>query len=158
MGGSAVVYAASKDERIEAVVLDSAFADSASITANFVEASIGMPVWIVRPFLWSAEHLHGVPLSAGRAVDVIGRIAPRPVLVIQDVGDPIVPADHGRRLAAACPGAELWMTDTARFASDAFGTHIKSYKYDPKPYVERVTRFFDAAFARSRPAAVEDRG
>ena len=44
------------------------------------------------------------------------------------------------RLAAACPGAELWITDTARFATDAFGTHIKSYRYDPKPYVERVKR------------------
>jgi pimeloyl-ACP methyl ester carboxylesterase len=148
MGGSTVAYAASKDPRIEAVVVDSAFADSASITANFVEASMGMPAWIARPFLWSAEHLHGVPLSAGRAVDVVGRIAPRPLLVIQDVSDPIVPADHAKRLAAACPGAELWITDTARFANDSFGTHIKSYKYDPKPYVERVTRFFDAAFAR----------
>lgn len=147
MGGSAVLYAAARDGRIEAVVTDSAFADSASITSNFVEASIGMPGWVASPFLWAAEHLHGLPLSAGRPVDVAGRIAPRPLLVIHDVGDPIVPAEHARRLAASCSGAELWMTDTARLATDAFGTHIKSYKYDPEPYVARVTSFFDASFA-----------
>jgi uncharacterized protein len=153
MGGSAVVYAAAKDERIEAVVLDSAFADSASITENFVQAAMGMPAWVARPFLWSAEYVHGLPLSAGRAVEVVGGIAPRPVLVIQDATDPIVPPDHGRRLAAACPGAELWITDTSRYATDAFGTHIKSYKYDPVPYVERVTGFYDKVFARRASAS-----
>src|SRR5688572_19553911 len=78
MGGSSVVYAAAKDDRIEAVVVDSAFADSASITANFVRSAIGLPIWVAQPFLWSAEAIHGVPLSAGRAGEMVGRIAPRP--------------------------------------------------------------------------------
>ena len=150
MGGSTVLYAAARDTRIEAVVSDSAFADSRAIAVNFVHASMGIPPWLTRPLLWSAEKLHGVPLGAGRAVDVIGAIAPRRLLVIQDQSDPIVPVEQARQLAAACPGAELWITDTAKGRADPFGTHIKSYTNDPTAYVARVTQFFDATFVPER--------
>src|SRR5262249_6596092 len=77
MGGSTVIYAASRDPRIEAVATDSAFADSHTIVTSFLRASLGMPPWVSRPFLWSAETIHGFNLGAGRAIDVVGRIAPR---------------------------------------------------------------------------------
>jgi pimeloyl-ACP methyl ester carboxylesterase len=146
MGGSTVLYAAAKDPRLEAVVSDSAFAESRHVGAPFVRAMTGAPTWLLAPFLWSAEHLHGMELGAGRPIDVVAGIAPRHLLVVHDASDPIVPVADARRLAAACPGAEIWITDVGSDGSP-FGTHIKAYSRDPSAYVTRVTRFLDATFA-----------
>ncbi len=110
MGGEAVLYAAARDPRLEAIVTTDTFAEARTVAASFVSASTGLPRLVVLPILWSAEHLHGVPLGRGRAIDVVGAIPPRPVLLIQNEADPIVPVEHCRRLAAAMPGAEVWIT------------------------------------------------
>jgi len=153
MGGQTALYAAARDQRLEAVVSDCTYADSRSIAANFLYASLGAPRLLLLPLLWSAEHLHGVPLSAGRAIDVAAAIAPRRVLLIHNEADPIVPVAHAERLAAAIPGAELWRTpappaDHPLWATQGrWGMHTQSYKLFPEEYVRRVTRFFDATFA-----------
>ena len=79
-------------------------------------------------------------------------IPPRPVLLIQNAGDPIVPVEQCRRLAAAMPGAEVWITAAPsadhplRVSQGRWGMHTQSYKLYPEEYVERVTRFFDQRF------------
>jgi uncharacterized protein len=152
MGGEAVLYAAARDKRLEAVVTTDTFAEARGVAANFVGASTGLPRLLVVPLAWSAEHLHGMPLGRGRAIDVVGAIAPRPALFIQNEADPIVPVEHCRRLAAAMPGSEVWITaappaeSPLRLSQGRWGTHTQSYKLDPEAYVERVTRFFDARF------------
>jgi fermentation-respiration switch protein FrsA (DUF1100 family) len=147
MGGSTVMYAAARDARLEAVVSDSAFADSHTIVESFVYAAMRLPPWLSRPLLWSAENVHGMELGAGRPIDVVGSIAPRRLLVVHDATDPIVPVAQARLLAAACPGAELWVTDVGEGLTDPFGTHIKAYSRGPEAYVARVTKFFDETFA-----------
>jgi len=152
MGGEVLLYAAARDARLEAVVTTDTFTDVRSVAANFVSAQTGLPVFVVVPLLWSAEHLHGVPLSRGRAIDVVGAIPPRPVLLIQNAEDPIVPVEHCRRLAAAIPGSEVWITAAPsaehplRVSQGRWGMHTQSYKLYPEEYVERVTRFFDQRF------------
>jgi len=146
MGGQTVLYAAARDARMEAVVSDATYADVREIVPNFAHAASGLPtVLFSGPFVWSAQHLHGVPLNA-RAVDVIGRIAPRPVLLIHDDADPIVPVEHCHRLARAYPAAQVWIT-TSPAASPPWGTHAKSYLLHPEEYARRVTAFYDSVFA-----------
>jgi hypothetical protein len=155
MGGSAVLYAAVREPRIEAVVTEGAFADSADVAPRFVSAATGLPRFVLTPFLWSAEHLHGVPLGRGRVVDVAGAIAPRPVLLIHNAADPIVPVDHCRRLAAAIPTAETWITPAPPPSSPVspsrspWGAHVNSYRLDRGAYVSHVVRFFDEVFVRA---------
>ncbi len=154
MGGQTLLYAAARDQRLEAVVSDSTYADVRSIVPNFAHAATGLPALMFSaPFLWSAEHLHRIPLGA-RAVDVIGRIAPRRVLLIHDEADPIVPVEHCRLLARADPTAEVWITysppeamprDVAR---SPWGTHARSFALHPDEYGRRVTDFFDRTFAK----------
>jgi fermentation-respiration switch protein FrsA (DUF1100 family) len=94
-----------------------------------------------------------VPLGRGRAIDVAGRIAPRAVLLIHDEGDPIVPTEHCRRLAAAIPGAQMWILpapppgDPLLVSQGRWGMHTQCYRFRPEEYVRRVTRFYDAVFA-----------
>jgi pimeloyl-ACP methyl ester carboxylesterase len=152
MGGQAVLQAAAREPRLAAVATDSTFADARSIAPRFAHAATGLPGWLVAPVLWSAEHLHGIPLDRGRAIDVVGRIAPRPVLIIHNAGDPIVPLSHAERLLGAIGGATIWVTPiplagtpASELAAGRFGTHIKSYLLDPAGYVARVTAFFDRA-------------
>src|SRR5436309_5974121 len=141
MGGEAVLYAAARDPRLEAIVTTDTFAEARTVAANFVGASTGLPRLVVLPILWSAEHLHGVPLGRGRAIDVVGAIPPRPVLLIQNEADPIVPVEHCRRLAAAMPGAEVWITaappaaDPLIATQGRWGMHTRSYKLYPGAYV-----------------------
>ena len=100
-------------------------------------------------------HLHGIPLERGHAIDVAGEIAPRSVLLIHNEGDPIVPTEHCRRLAAAIPGAEVWITpapppDHPLWAEQGpWGMHTQCYKLDPATYVEHVAGFFDRTFGRN---------
>ena len=152
MGGEAVLYAAARDPRLEAIVTTDTFAEARTVAASFVSASTGLPRLVVVPLLWSAERLHGVPLDRGRAIDVVSAIPPRPVLLIQNEADPIVPVEHCPRLAAAIPGSEVWITAAPsadhplRASQGRWGMHTQSYKLYPKEYVDRVTRFFDQRF------------
>jgi len=153
MGGQAVLYSAARDPRMEAVVSDGTYADVRDIVPNFAHAATGLPtVLFSAPFVWSAQHVHGVPLDA-RAVDVIGRIAPRRVLLIHDAADPIVPVEDCRRLAQAYPAAEVWVTSASLDVEDhagirpPWGTHAKSYLLHPEEYVRRVSEFYDRVFA-----------
>lgn len=154
MGGETSLYAAARDPRLEAVVTEGTFAEARTIAMSFAHASTGLPFAILGPFLWSAEHLHGIPLGRGRAVDVAGRIAPRPVLLIHNEGDPIVPVDDCRRLAAAIQGAETWITPAPPrehplwAAQGPWGMHTQVYKLGPTAYIARVSQFFDAVFVR----------
>lgn len=156
MGGQSVLYAAARDSRLEAVVSDGTYADVRDIVPNFAHAASGLPtVLFSTPFVWSAQHLHGAALNA-RAVDIIGRITPRPVLLIHDAADPIVPVEHCRRLARAYPAAQVWITSTPPDApaqagvQPPWGTHAKSYVLHPDAYVRQVSTFYDAVFNGGR--------
>ncbi|MDX2168115.1 MAG: alpha/beta fold hydrolase [Deltaproteobacteria bacterium] len=158
MGGQTAIYAAAADPRLQAVVSDATYTDTVSITPAFAHASTGLPAWLFgAPFLWSAQHLHGLQVDRARAVDVIGALAPRPVLLIHDVDDPIVPVEQARALAGACKSAELWVTSTPpeqlpERMRGRWGTHAQSYALQPDAYATRVAAFFDRAFAAPPPS------
>jgi len=145
MGGATALRAAAHDRRLRAVVADSAFAAAREVAVAFTHAATGLPTLLAIPFVWSAEHLHGVPLARGATVAALAGGTFPPVLLIQEQHDPIVPVEHCRRLAAAIPGATVWLTGV--HDPGAFGTHIQSYRLAPAAYVARVTAFLDAVFA-----------
>lgn len=159
MGGSTALYAAARERRLEAVITEGAFAEAPSIGPRFVHASVGLPMLLATATVWSAQHLHGLPLERGRAADVAGAIAPRPVLVIHDDADPIVPVAHAHRLAAAISSARTWVTHgdgghpEIVAAQGPWGTHTQCYRLHRDEYVRRVVEFLDRAFAPSRPEA-----
>ncbi|MEO8603939.1 MAG: alpha/beta fold hydrolase [bacterium] len=157
MGGQTALYAAARDPRLEAVISDATYTDIKSITPAFAHAATGLPALLFgAPFIWSAEHLHGVRLDQARAIDIMGTLAPRPVLLIHDAADPIVPVEQARALAAAYPDAELWITSTPPEQvppelHTRFGTHAGSYILNRDAYVDRVTQFLDRTFSAPPP-------
>jgi alpha/beta superfamily hydrolase len=150
MGGNVVIHAAARDKRIRAVVTNETYTDVASVLPAAMSASSGLPQWLAEPILWFAEHLHGVPISKARGIDVVGGLEPGALFVIHNEADPIVPFGHAWLLASTAPDAVQWITpapDAATTSEDValpWGTHTKSYLLYPEEYVDKVVAFFES--------------
>lgn len=153
MGGNAVLYAAARDPRIEALVADDTFAFFREILPGYLEVQAGVPGFLAPPLALSAEYLHDVPLELGRAEEIIAEVAPRPILLVRNDGDPVVPADHIDRLAAAATSEEVWRVAPPPpdhpiwTEAGAWATHVCTYRIDPAAYLDRVGGFFDRHLA-----------
>jgi uncharacterized protein len=138
MGGAVAIAAAAAEPAVRAVVADSAYASLREVIAHAYRAR-RLPA---RPFLDLSDALnrwrYGYPFAALRPVDVVGRIAPRPLLLIHGGADGLAPVEHAHRLyAAAGEPKELWIVEGAR--------HCGAYFADRQAYVARVADFFARA-------------
>jgi fermentation-respiration switch protein FrsA (DUF1100 family) len=79
-----------------------------------------------------------VRVAAVRPQAVVGRIAPRPLLVIHGLRDTKVRPDQGRELyaAAGTPKQAWWVPGAG---------HVGAFDLDPKGWERRVAGFLDAA-------------
>jgi fermentation-respiration switch protein FrsA (DUF1100 family) len=149
LGGSSVILAAAADPAIDAVIADSAIASFddyvGDLTAQALSARPGfrrlaVPAWW--PHLVTSYTARRIGLPHLQAPeDVVGRIAPRPLLLIHGGGDTVVLPRHAAALAAAAAGAaaELWVAPGAQ--------HNAIHTAYPVEYRRRVTDFLAAALA-----------
>jgi fermentation-respiration switch protein FrsA (DUF1100 family) len=87
-----------------------------------------------------------VDASQLRPIDVIGRIAPRPVMLIHGIQDDIVPVRHAQTLfKAAEEPKELWVVPGAH--------HVGARDIDPDGYFAHVERFLRQALTPVAAAA-----
>lgn len=140
LGGITAIIAAAQLPDVRAVVAEAAFADLLRNVGLAFSRFTGVPPF---PFanltaFW-AMRLTGARLSRVRPVEVIGRIAPRPVLIIGDLDDSLVnePEASNDLYARAGEPKELWQIP---------GTvHVGAYQADPAVYIARLDAFFRAA-------------
>jgi fermentation-respiration switch protein FrsA (DUF1100 family) len=147
MGASTLLLAAAVEPGIRAMVSDSAYAEIVPILEREIAkrsvAPIGRVPGVLAPAaLVMARLFYGVDFFAARPVATIGRIAPRPILLIHGTADDYVPISNFRELNAAAtsaPGAHVttWIVPNAR--------HAQAFKKTGAEYVTRVVAFFDAA-------------
>ena len=139
MGAVAAIQAAARCSDIAALVADSAYAsflDAARYSFRVVTRVPHFPVATIA-MQW-AKWIVNVDASQLRPVDVIGRIAPRPILISHGVLDEIVPVRHAYTLfKAAEEPKELWVVPGAH--------HVGARDSDTDGYFERVERFMGAA-------------
>lgn len=136
MGGAVALMAAARDPRWLALVADSAYADQIGVIATNFHRVSHLPAGPFLPLIRGFIRLRaGYDPAAVRPVEVIGQIAPRPVLLIHGEADDYVPFSHAGRLAAAAgPTASLWATPGV--------FHCGTYFHDRAAYVNRVVAFF----------------
>jgi len=139
MGGAVSISVAADDPRIAAVVTDSAFADPRQLIGDRVRSSMRVPAAVVMmPVIALLARRTGARLSDFMPVTVVGRISPRPLLVIHGEGDTTVPARHAEMLYnAAGEPKELWLLPGVG--------HVGAYFAGRQAYVDRVRGFFTAA-------------
>jgi fermentation-respiration switch protein FrsA (DUF1100 family) len=135
MGAVASIQAAARCEDIAVVVADSAYASFLDAARYSFHVVAGLPHFPVAPVAmrWAKWIVH-VDANQLRPVDVISRIAPRPILLTHGTLDEIVPLRHARLLfAAAEEPKELWVVPGAH--------HVGARDDDPDAYFERIERF-----------------
>ncbi len=138
MGASTAMLSAASDPLVRTVAEDSGFADLNGLLECQLPKRSGLPRLFTPGVLFAARALLGLDARSIRPIDQIPWLAVRkiPLMVIHGEDDTMVPADHGRRVAAAYgPGAE------ALFVPDA--EHVESYAASPAAYLARLIAFFD---------------
>jgi pimeloyl-ACP methyl ester carboxylesterase len=138
MGAVAAIMAAPTCPHIKAMVVDSAYADLESAVGKKLADILRLPLlallgWVsIRLGEWISQG----NVAAVRAVDYVGRIAPRPLLIIYGELDDYLPSDHPQRLFdAANEPKELWLAPGSG--------HAMARLDHPQEYVRRVQAFFD---------------
>jgi uncharacterized protein len=137
VGGDALIYAAAQEPAIKAIVVDSPYAT----LGEYMERAFG-PYFIFIPGTsFTSMMLTGIDYGSVRPVDVIAKIAPRPIFLIQGAADTDVLPSNMVELATAAeavPGAHVqtWLVPHAH--------HIQAYNLVRNTYIDRLVTFFHA--------------
>ncbi|MBN2305931.1 MAG: alpha/beta fold hydrolase [Anaerolineae bacterium] len=132
MGAATLAHVAAKDERLRAVVIESAFDTLDNVVHDMTSLFGPLTEW---PARWSLQR-EGLDIDAVRPVDVVCNISPRPVFLIYGNQDDTVPdGAQAVMFAAACDPAETWLIRGAG--------HENFLDYAGEEYAARLLDFFD---------------
>ncbi len=136
MGAATAILAAAEQPAIEAVIADSAY------TSLSETIDTAVPIAILRPFIRPfAEAEAGVSADTVRPIDAVARLAPRPVFLIDNELDDVVPPHSGQRLYDAAGDPKVyWLIRGAG--------HVGGRLLEPDEYETRVLEFLRATFER----------
>lgn len=131
MGAVTMIRATAKYPQIEALIADSPFYTLKD------EMALRVPFPIMRSLIpFFAAWKTGVNPDLVRPIDDISKISPRPVFIIQGLGDGMVPPDSGQRLYDAANEPKLlWEEDGV--------PHLNMYGFYKTRYTKRAIEFFD---------------
>jgi alpha-beta hydrolase superfamily lysophospholipase len=100
LGAAAIIKAAARDDRIDAVAILGTFDSLPTLARDLSREHMVFPLNLMTRYLaLPMASLHtGHDLFGVNPGDAIGEIWPRPVLIIHGGNDEIIPFDHGKRL------------------------------------------------------------
>jgi dipeptidyl aminopeptidase/acylaminoacyl peptidase len=141
LGGAVSIVVAADDQRVRAVVADSAFSDPAAVLADGVERVLRVPgAVLTAPVAAVMAYRTGARLADFSPLRAVARIAPRPLLLIHGERDVAVTPRHAQDLYhAAREPRDLWVVPDA--------SHVGAYFADRARYLDRVVGFFERALA-----------
>lgn len=151
-GATTLLLAAAQDTRIKAVVADTSSSNVAPLLERrFVADSGGLPAFLAPGAFVTARLLYGVDFYGIRAVDVVAKIAPRPLFIVQGDADPWVPTSDFNALvkaAKSAPGAQVqsWLVPGVH-------EHAQDYHVAGETYSNRMIAFFEAALGPDASAS-----
>src|SRR5438067_6365428 len=130
MGASTLLLAAARGSAIRAVIADSAYADILPVLEREIPRRDGLPTVFTPGIVLAVWALYGIDFRAIRPVDVVARIAPRPLFIIHGAADTFIPPSNALALAptADVPHAhvQLWVVPGATHAQ---GFHVAGKDY-----------------------------
>ena len=141
LGAGDALLAAAKDDRIQAVIADSSWANARVQISRMSSVPIGPFSIPVLPYEAAlVDALIGGRLEDARPIDNIDRIAPRALLLIHSMDDSNATtpfADAEQLFSRAGPPKEFWRVPT--------GGHVGALHTQPDEYEARVIAFLAAA-------------
>ncbi len=141
-GATTLLLAAAQEPAIQAIVSDTSSAVAAPLLQEQVTAQGGIGPVVPGAFV-AARALYGIDFYAVRPVDVVAKLAPRPVFFIHGEHDPWLPASNLTKLvdAASSPSnahVQSWIVP-------GVVDHAQTYHTAPVEYETRVLAFYTAA-------------
>jgi uncharacterized protein len=136
MGATIVILTAAEDKRIDAVVADSPFSSFSDIVVRYAKLFYGIPKYPLVPitFLFTKLRL-GFDPNEISAINVVSKIAPRPIFFIHGESDERIPIAEGKKLYdIAGEPKEFW--------SVAGANHMEAHNKNPLKYEKKVGEFF----------------
>lgn len=135
LGAVALLLAAAQEPALHAIVSDSAYATMESL----IRRDFGPAFFFIPGTRVIGRLLYGIDAYAVRPIDVVARIAPRPLFFIHGAADTDVPPSDMFQLAtAASRGSQAhvqtWLVPGAH--------HIEAYYAANHTYTHRVAMFF----------------
>ena len=137
MGGATGILAASKNENIQAVAVEGVFSELKDEVGIGIEVQTPLPAFPFDViFIYIAEREAGFRLSDIAPAKEIGKISPRPILIMQGGNDKRINSDSGNSLfKAAGEPKQYWYEPSA--------AHVAIYQAAPQNYEEHVVEFFN---------------
>jgi dipeptidyl aminopeptidase/acylaminoacyl peptidase len=132
MGSVVALLVAARDQRIKTVVAECPYATADAIMTRALRHFYHLPRF---PFGLAAKRLVelrlGMSLDIADAIDVVRRIAPRPLMFIADEADAVVGPEEARKLFdAAREPKRYWLVPDAN--------HSRGWQAAPEEYERRV--------------------
>ena len=138
MGAAAAMLAAARSPDIEALVLDSAFADLRDTLGTSIGSTWHVPGPVVAYALFLYGVLSGTDPASVVPADAIRTLSTRPMLFIAGADDPAVKPTDGAAMARAA-GAK------AEYVLVPGAGHVGAFFVDPSAYAGRVRAFLTVA-------------
>lgn len=144
MGAATSILVGADDDRVDLFVLDTAFAEMRDVI-GFAYRRLRLPS---APLLAVVDLMtratRGYRLAEVRPVDVVGRLSPRPVLLMHGADDRVTPLEHLYMLAEAAG-------DNVEVVVFPDAWHCGGYFMDRPGYIHRVAGFLQAWSTRKPP-------
>lgn len=136
LGAASAILAAAEKSEVKGVIAESPFTSINDILCHSFKHEFGIPCF---PFAhvtkWISERRLGIDFDTVAPVEVIDRISPRPILLIDDGQDALYPCDSVEDLyVAAGEPKEFWIVPEA--------PHGKAWETEPEEYERRVLAFW----------------
>ncbi len=140
LGAASLLLAAAREPAIRAIVSDSAFADVTPLLEREVPKMSKLPPAFTPGILLSAQALYGIDYYADRPVDVVAKIAPRPIFFIHGSADHYIPPSNQDALVRAANAGRDAQVTWWRIPGAG---HVQGYHTAGAVYVARVVAFFE---------------
>ncbi|MBI3468798.1 MAG: alpha/beta hydrolase [Planctomycetes bacterium] len=136
MGGAALLRASPEMKDVEAIVVDSAFAELRPLLEEKLPGRTSLPTFLNGPILAAARVCYQLEPNL-RPIEQVQSQPERAFLFFHGATDTIIPPEHSRRLreASVHPASDLVVVPGA--------DHGKNYDTDPAAYMQRIYQFFD---------------
>jgi uncharacterized protein len=149
LGAATAILEGATDDRVRAFVLEAPFTAIEDVVKRSFRhfTRPHLPAFPFAPLVVRlAEGRVGQHRSAVRPIDVVGLLAPRPVLLVTGGEDGFVTPDDARRLAErAGSSCTWWLIPEAGHS----GGDLDPYRLTSEAYRQRVIALFESALAAS---------
>lgn len=139
MGASTALQAAVQDQRIQAVIADSPFANLYDYLSDNLPTWSHLPNWPFTPeLLFEFKVLNGLDAHGVNPLGGLQHWTPRPLLLIAGTADDTIPMSNSQALYNEVKNNQadsLWIVPGAK--------HVKAYNVNPQAYEQKVTSFFE---------------